>query len=211
MLELIIHEVGHTLGLSHNMKASQLFSPAELNDPNKLKNQALVGSIMDYSAINVNKDRSKQGSYYSSTVGPYDIWAIEYGYKPTDDEGLKAILNRSTEPELTFGNDADDMRRPGLGIDPRVMINDLSNDAVAYAKDRLELVAIMFKDLKDQYNKEGQSYHDLLTAFIILSRQQRNAARTISRYIGGIYLDRAFIGQPGATRLSNLYLMKSKK
>lgn len=200
MLELIMHEVGHTLGLNHNMKASQLFSPAELNDPANLKSQTLTGSVMDYVVINVNKDRSKQGLYYSATIGPYDVWAIEYGYKPTDDKGLTEILNRSTEPELTFGNDADDMRAPGLGIDPRVMIGDLSNDAVTYAKDRLELVATMFKNLKEQYNKPGQSYHDLLIAYIILSSQQRQAARSISRYIGGIYLDRAFIGQPGATK-----------
>ena len=200
MLELIMHEVGHTLGLNHNMKASQLYSPAELNDSKNLKSQTLTGSVMDYVVINVNKDRSKQGLYYSATVGPYDVWAIEYGYKPTDAAGLKTILDRSTEPELTFGNDADDMRAPGLGIDPRIMIGDLSNDVVAYAADRLELVATMFKGLKDQYNKAGQSYHDLLTAFIILSSQQRQAARTISRYIGGIYLDRAFIGQPGATK-----------
>ena len=198
MLELIMHEVGHTLGLNHNMKASQLLSPQELN--NDLKDKTLTGSVMDYVVINVNKDRSKQGLYYSATIGPYDVWAIEYGYKPTDKKGLNEILNRSTEPQLTFGNDADDMRAPGLGIDPRIMIGDLSNDAVTYAKDRLKLVANMFDDLKAKYNKPGQSYHDLLTAFIILSRQQQQAARVISRYIGGIYLDRAFIGQPGASQ-----------
>ncbi len=198
MLELIMHEIGHTLGLNHNMKASQLFSPQELSSPEIIAGKALSASVMDYVAINVTKDRKKQGAYYSPTIGDYDIWAIEYGYTPVDETGLKNILERSTEKTLAFGNDADDMRSPGLGIDPRIMIGDLSNDAITYSIERLELVDEMVKDLKEKYNQAGQSYEDLIIAFSILSRQQRQAARVISRYIGGIYLDRAFIGQKNA-------------
>jgi hypothetical protein len=90
---------------------------------------------MDYPAVNVSSDRSKQGDYYTTKAGPYDLWAIEFGYTPfspsEEAAGLKKILSRSNEPGLAFGNDADDMRSPGGGgIDPRVMINDMSNDMV---------------------------------------------------------------------------------
>ena len=105
MKALIMHEVGHTLGLNHNMKASQLFSPAQLADKDFIKGKALTGSVMDYAGINITNDRSKQGQYYDMAVGPYDIWAIQFGYTPFKSEAERnALLNRSTEPELIFGN-----------------------------------------------------------------------------------------------------------
>jgi len=60
MKALIMHEIGHTLGLNHNMKASQLFTPEELADADFIKGKALSGSVMDYAAINLTKDKSKQ-------------------------------------------------------------------------------------------------------------------------------------------------------
>ena len=159
MKSLIMHEVGHTLGLNHNMKASQLFSPAQLADKDFIKGKALTGSVMDYAGINITNDRSKQGQYYDMAVGPYDIWAIQFGYTPFKSEAERnALLNRSTEPELIFGNDADDMRSPGKAIDPRVMIGDLSNDQITYSINRFELVNDMMKNLKTQFLKKGETY-----------------------------------------------------
>lgn len=61
MLELLMHEVGHTLGLNHNMKASQLYSPAQLDDADFMKGKALTASVMDYTAINVaNPGKNKE-------------------------------------------------------------------------------------------------------------------------------------------------------
>ena len=57
MKSLIMHEVGHTLGLNHNMKASQLFSPEQLADADFIKGKALTGSVMDYAGINITNDR----------------------------------------------------------------------------------------------------------------------------------------------------------
>lgn len=199
MMELIMHEVGHTLGLNHNMKASQLYTPAQLNDKDFIEGKALSGSVMDYLAINATKDRSQQGQYFSPTVGPYDEWAIEFGYKTVKNESeLKDILARSTEPQLLFGNDADDMRSSDWGIDPRVMIGDLSNDQLSYSADRMELVKQMMSQIKSQYSKKGQSYQELRQAFYILNAQYAQAARVASRFIGGIYVDRSVVGQEGA-------------
>ncbi len=201
MLELIMHEVGHTLGLNHNMKASQLFSPAELSDPNFIKGKALVGSVMDYTAINVANDPSKQGHYYSTTVGPYDEWAIQFGYQEfKSDAEMQSLLSQSTKPELQFGNDADDMRAPGKGIDPRVNTGDLSNDQIAYSIDRIALVNQMFGKLKDRYTTEGDTYNDLRIAHAILMGQYAQAGNVMSRFIGGVYVDRAMAGQEGATQ-----------
>jgi hypothetical protein len=201
MAELLMHEVGHTLGLNHNMKASQLYSPAQLANPEFIKGKALSGSVMDYLAINVTNDRTKQGHYFSTTVGPYDVWAIEAGYKPVASaEELEKILAQSTRPELMFGNDADDMRAPGKAIDPRVMIGDLSNDQIKYSSDRMDLIKGMMKDLKTKYSKEGQSYQELTQAYSVLMGQYAAAGGVTSRFIGGVYIDRAMIGQEGATK-----------
>ena len=201
MLALIMHEVGHTLGLNHNMKASQLFSPEELANKDFIEGKCLTGSVMDYAGINLTNDRTKQGQYYDTSVGPYDVWAIQFGYTPFKSEAEKiALLNRSTEPQLIFGNDADDMRAPGKAIDPRVMIGDLSNDQIGYSIDRIRLVDSMMNSVKSKFSKSGESYQELRRAYYLLSGQRATATGVISRFIGGVYVDRAMIGQEGGTQ-----------
>ena len=200
MMALIMHEIGHTLGLNHNMKASQLFSPEQLADSNFIKGKCLTGSVMDYAAINLTKDRSKQGQFEDVAVGPYDIWAIQFAYTPFQSEKDKNnLLSRSTEPELIFGNDADDMRSPGKAIDPRVMVGDLSNDQITYSNNIFELVDEMMKELKTKFSIEGESYQELRRIYYVLNRQRSNAANVVSRFIGGVYVDRAMVGQKGQT------------
>ncbi|MGC1205038.1 MAG: zinc-dependent metalloprotease [Flavobacteriaceae bacterium] len=198
---LIIHEVGHTLGLNHNMKASQLFTPAQLADADFIEGKCLTASIMDYAIINVTKDRSKQGQYDDVTVGPYDVWAIQLGYTPFKTEAdRQALLNESTKPEHIFGNDADDMRSPGKAIDPRVMIFDQSSDPITYFIDRIELSNELLKEAKSKFTTEGESYQELRRAYYSLSNQKANAGNIFSRYIGGVYVDRAMVGQEGGTQ-----------
>ncbi|MEM7549604.1 MAG: zinc-dependent metalloprotease [Bacteroidota bacterium] len=198
---LILHEIGHTLGLNHNMKSSQLRSIEELNNEELTSSEGLYGSVMDYPSINYAADRNKQGQYWTTSPGPYDDWAIEFGYREMSSEAeMKKILDRSTEPALFFGNDADDMRAPGKAIDPRVNVGDLSNQAVDYAIERIKLSREVTGELVKKFSKEGQSYHEMLTAYFVATGQQFSSANTISRYVGGVYVDRAFIGQPGATK-----------
>ncbi|WP_298421716.1 zinc-dependent metalloprotease [uncultured Kordia sp.] len=201
LMHLIMHEVGHTLGLNHNMKSSQLHTPAQLADKNYIQGKALTGSVMDYEAINVTNDRTQQGHYFTTTLGPYDLWAIEFGYKPVSSyKELDDILKRSTEPALIFGNDADDMRSPGKAIDPRVMVGDLSNDQITYSVNRIKLVNDMLKGLRTKYNDYGKSYQEMVGAYSILQGQKSSAVNVISRFIGGVYVDRAMQGQAGGTQ-----------
>jgi hypothetical protein len=201
MKSLIMHEVGHTLGLNHNMKASQLFSPEQLADAAFIKGKALTGSVMDYAGINITNDRSKQGQYADMAVGPYDVWAVQFGYQDfKNNSEMAVLLNQSTKPELIFGNDADDMRSPGKAIDPRVMIGDLSNDQITYSINRFELVNSMKKNLKTQFTKKGETYEDLRRAYYTLHNQSATAGGVISRFIGGVYVDRSTFGQKGGTQ-----------
>ncbi|MBL29915.1 MAG: hypothetical protein CMC81_01540 [Flavobacteriaceae bacterium] len=198
MKSLIMHEIGHTLGLNHNMRGSHLFTPDELYNPDVIENKALSGSIMDYEAINLSPDRLKQGQYENMSIGPYDIWAIQFGYSDfkNDNERI-ALLERSTEKELAFGNDADDMRSPGKGIDPRVMTGDLSSDPIKYSIDRIQLVNKLIPKIQEKFYVKGNSYDDLRRAFYVLNSQAARAGDVISRFIGGVYVDRSTMGQKG--------------
>ena len=201
---LILHEMGHTLGLNHNMKSSQMLSPAQVNDTSLTHKIGSMGSVMDYPAINFALDKSKQGDFYTTKAGPYDLWAIEYGYRQfsADEEeaGLNKILLRSTEPYLAFGNDGDDMRAAGSGIDPRINVNDFTNDAIAYAEDRFKVVNNLMGKMVAKYSKTGKSYAELRTRYGSLLNQRRNMIGAVSRYIGGVYIDRSFPEQKSTTK-----------
>jgi len=201
---LILHEMGHTLGLNHNMKSSQMLSPAQVNDTSLTHKIGSMGSVMDYPAINFALDKTKQGDFYTTKAGPYDLWAIEYAYRQfTADEeeaGLNKILSRSTEPYLAFGNDGDDMRAPGSGIDPRINTNDFTNDAIAYAEDRFKVVNNLMGKMVAKYSKTGKSYAELRTRYGSLLNQRRNMIAAVSRYIGGVYIDRSFPEQKSTTK-----------
>jgi Met-zincin/Domain of unknown function (DUF5117) len=195
LLYLIMHEMGHTLGLNHNMKSSQMLSPAEINNKEITRKIGSIGSVMDYPAINIALDKSKQGDYYTTRTGPYDLWAIEYGYTPfaesEEENELQKIAARSNDPKLAFGNDGDDMRAPGKGMDPRVNVFDLTGDAIGYAEERFKLVNNVMGKLIQKYSKPGQSYAELRSRYGTLNSQRRDMMSAISRYIGGVYIDRS--------------------
>ncbi|MFN9518942.1 MAG: zinc-dependent metalloprotease, partial [Bacteroidota bacterium] len=202
---LILHEMGHTLGLMHNMRASQMWNPQQAHDKMLTAQYGLTASVMDYPAVNVALDKTKQGDYFTTRPGPYDEWAIEYGYSEAladtekENERLENILKRSSDPKLIFGNDADDMRSPGKGIDPRVNINDFSSDVISYSVDRIKLINRMLPELPNRYLKPGKSNQEFKQAYGISMTEMMNATQAISRYIGGVYVDRNMEGKQAYT------------
>jgi len=201
---LILHEIGHTLGLNHNMRASQIHTIDELSDAEFVAENGVAGSVMDYPLTHLTFSGGSETAFHDVRPGAYDDWAIEFGYSPEldgpDGEANRAaLLDRSTEARLVFGNDADDMRTPGAGIDPRVNIGDMSADAISYASNRMNLASEIIGDLRNRVGVEGESYQQLLNSYLVMFYEYANAGRTISRYIGGVRVNRAMIGQPGAT------------
>lgn len=145
---VVMHEVGHTLGLRHNFRASSAYTLAQLRDPAFVAKNGIMASVMDYPTNNVPPRDQPVTAYTQKVLGPYDLWAIEYGYKPlpatSADKDLREIAARAeTDPFLAYATDEDagGSGRLQAGIDPAVATYDLGNDPVAWFSLRLQLSA----------------------------------------------------------------------
>src|SRR5262249_33092799 len=139
--ETVMHEVGHTLGLRHNFKASTMLPNDKLHDTSITRKQGLVGSVMDYRPVNLAPKDVKQGDYCTTTLGPYDNWAIEYAYNRLaggtegELEELQKIAAKCAEPGLDYATDEDMYG----SADPLVHTWDLGADPMKFAQERMVL------------------------------------------------------------------------
>ncbi|HRG36356.1 MAG TPA: zinc-dependent metalloprotease, partial [Chitinophagales bacterium] len=200
LYDLVLHEIGHTFGLMHNFIASNLHTNDEMQDPVLGATVGLTASVMDYTIPNISPDKNKQGLFFDVKPGLYDKWAIQYGYtnianEDEENTALKKILSESDKRAYRFRNDADDMRSTGKGIDPRGNLFDMSSDAVAYAVSSIKMVNDAMPKLLTKYSTTGNSYHELRKAYLSLSGHYARSLNVISRYIGGVYVNRNFVGQ----------------
>ena len=192
IIRLTLHEVGHTLGLNHNFKGSFLHNTEDVHKPEITSKVGVTSSVMEYPAINLAPLGVEQGDYYDIVPGPYDKWAIKFGYKPNlTEEERRSILSESNKPEHMFANDSEDMRSAGYGIDPRAMINDLTNDPITYSVQRIELVNHAQEELPDKFANKAESWEEYRNAHKILLREHQRALEVVSRYIGGVYVERS--------------------
>ena len=188
---LTMHEVGHTLGLRHNFKASTIYS---LDDLNKKTGEALIGSVMEYDAVNIAPEGEKQGHYYTPTIGPWDYWVVEYAYKPIDgskpEDELKElgkIATRAAMPELTYATDEDASWYRFRDLDPLVNRGDLGADPLEFAKRRRAIVVELWGKIGNKVTKEGMGYQRVRQAFGRLLYEHGYTMYLASRYIGGQY------------------------
>ncbi|MCA9039072.1 MAG: zinc-dependent metalloprotease [Planctomycetaceae bacterium] len=186
--EVVMHEVGHTLGLRHNFKASSWKSLEELNDKEKGAEQGIVASVMDYSPANISPDKEKQGLYYTTTIGPYDTWAIEYGYKAeADEKELKKIASRGHEDGLDYATDEDTTY---YNSDPLTNRFDLGKEPMEYVTRQMKLTSELMPKVIDRMSKEGEGYQRVRTAFNMLFSEYWRSSVYAARYIGGVYVHR---------------------
>lgn len=195
-----MHEVGHTLGLRHNFKASTMLKNDQLHDPSITRHKGLVASVMDYSPVNIAPKGIKQGDYFTTTIGPYDYWAIEYAYKPLsgDTEGereeLAKIAARGAAEGLEFGTDED---MYGTS-DPLTNAWDLGADPMRFAMNRMKLADELLVGLAERIVEKGEGYQRARLAFSMLLRQYGNAADLLSQHVGGVLTHRDHRGDPNA-------------
>ena len=192
---VVMHEIGHALGLRHNFRASTVFSLTQISNPAFSKATGISGSVMDYNPINIAVKGESQGAYFEPTIGPYDYWAIEYAYKPlpkeTENEELANIAARgATDPLLAFSSDEEAI----AGLDPDASQFDLGTDPLLYLQKRLVISVELWQRLQSKQLKPGESYDLLRRSFDAGFRQVNRAATLTAKYVGGVYYVRDFAG-----------------
>ncbi len=199
--DVIMHEVGHTLGLKHNFRSSTTITQAQLKDKAWTAANGISNSVMDYNAYNLPLKGEARSTLTNTTLGAYDYWAVEYAYKPIaagqEAAELARIAARSTEPQLAYGDDFD-QGVGGIydGYDPRSNQRDLGDDPLAYAKKRLKLSQELWERVQTRKPEAGEdplrSRRSVLESF----RQLGMTANNVSKYVGGLQAERIV---PGVT------------
>ena len=187
-----MHEVGHTLGLRHNFRSSTDTPMDKLGDREFAERNGLFSSVMEYPSVNLSANGS--GYYYTPGVGSSDRWVISYGYTP-DADRAKQIAREAARPGHAFGSD-DDARGPGA-LDPTVNTWDLGADPLAWGKERAQLVSSLWAKLPDRMLTDDSRYARLTDAFNSLLYQYAQALAMGVKYIGGQYMSRDHVGDPG--------------
>jgi hypothetical protein len=185
--DVTMHEVGHTLGLRHNFRASTIYTETQLADKAFTHEHGIGGSVMEYNPWNIALRGEKQGEFQMTTLGPYDYWAVEYGYSEVDPAHeaaeLDRIASRSSEPALAYSTDEDVSY---FAVDPAVNQGDLGSDPLAYAKKRLALVRELWQRTEQMQLKPGDSYSILRRNFTRGLNEAGQGAVYAARYIGGL-------------------------
>lgn len=196
--DVVMHEVGHTLGLRHNFKGSTIYTPEQLQDPQFTKENGLSSSVMDYHPFNLAGPGEQQGEYVMSTLGAYDYLAVKYAYEQLDPSLEKSSLNETarlttTDPRLAFETDeaADDM-------DPEVTRFDLGNDPLVFAQKQMGLAKELLARAQERELAQDESYKELTRAFQSGLSKVLNSATLMGRYVGGVSLRRDRAGTENA-------------
>lgn len=197
--DVVMHEVGHAIGLRHNFRASAGIPSAQLRDARASTERGISNSVMDYNALNTPFANEPPAEYHMATLGAYDYWAIEYGYREfpagAEKAGLAAIAARqATDPALAYGTDEDLI----VNNDPLINQRDLGDDPMAFARRQMKLS----RELWDLTQQRKLAADDDMTVY------RRNLERglagfsasvpMLAKYVGGTITTRGLAGAPQA-------------
>ena len=195
---VVTHEMGHIMGLRHNFIASTTLDMKELQDQKMIEKMGVSASVMDYTPYNIFALKHKGVAFYQPTIGPYDYWAIEYGYTPIEaatPQGelfkLRNIASKCNEPGHAYQSD-----ESADGFDPAVVRFDLGKNPLDYFQKTLEVSRHLLLHLGERVPKNGESYHEFTRDFEGLLGQYSRAASLSARYVGGLHMNRNYKGDP---------------
>ena len=190
--DVVMHEVGHTLGLTHNWKGSALHSIQEMNSEGF--QGPILSTVMDYASSNIIVEGGprglKQGAYQTNDIGPYDMWAIEWNYTFGDP---MEVANRASDPAHAYI--ADDGT---FSPDPQGKVWDLGRDSIDFAEERIRFVNKARGVFLDKAVKDGQTWQKARQVWQQLMGMQSGAVNMAIHWVGGAHIQRSVKGAPDA-------------
>ncbi|MEL0274349.1 MAG: zinc-dependent metalloprotease [Flavobacteriaceae bacterium] len=194
------HEVGHTLGLPHNMGSSVAYPVDSLRSASFTQKYGTAPSIMDYARFNYIAQPEDKGVALMPNIGPYDKHAINWGYRPILDQSAEEekatlnqwILDKADDPMYRFGR----QQRPV--IDPSSQTEDLGDDAVKASNYGIANLKRIVPKLIDWTYEEGKNYDDLSTLYDQVFGQFNRYMGHVRANIGGVYQYNKTYDQEGA-------------
>ncbi|KAA6440111.1 zinc-dependent metalloprotease [Dyadobacter flavalbus] len=195
------HEIGHTLGLRHNMGASSATPVEKLRDKEWIELHGHTASIMDYARFNYVAQPEDSITNLFPRIGDYDKWAIKWGYSSISDcsgaSGEKARLNAMTieaykDPRLHFGTEISP-------YDPRYQTEDLSDNAMKASEYGIRNLKRILPNLIEWSKEDGESYKELDEIYSNVVAQYRRYLGHVIKNVGGIYDNPVTYDMEGST------------
>lgn len=204
---IVLHESGHNWGLQHNFIASEAYTAAQVRSKGFTQRYGLANSVMEYTPTNVWPRGMSTGDYFQTVLGPYDYYAIKYGYAPirgatTPEQERPTLLRWASawsNPWYRFAMDEDVHWASGHAIDPRIDQFDLTNDNLSWCEAQLRISRTIFRAIPTRFEQNEGSHDALRQAFEGALFPVRVCTQVAWHYIGGEELSRAHFGDPGAT------------
>ena len=184
------HEVGHTLGLPHNMGSSCAYPVDSLRSPSFTKRMGTAPSIMDYARFNYVAQPEDGDVSLMPNIGPYDEWSIMFGYKLNSDaenaDEDAAIVNywikeRANDPVYRYG------RQQWRVIDPSSQTEDLGDDAIYASELGIKNLKRIVPNLIEWSYEEGKNYDQLDEMYGQVVGQFRRYIGHVANNVGGVY------------------------
>jgi hypothetical protein len=203
---IVLHESGHEWGLQHNFIASEAYSAKQLQSKAFTSRFGVTNSVMEYTPVNLWPHGTPQGEFFMTVLGPYDNYAIRWGYAripgASSAQAEVPTLSRWAQvwqqPYYRFDMDEDVQWANAHAIDPRVNLFDLSSDNIGWCDAQIKIADDLISKIPARFTHSGDTHDAQEQAFYAGWRQLSRCVSVVNHYVGGEYVSRAHIGDPGA-------------